>query len=867
MNALSLKLLGEFQARLDNRPITSFRTKATQALLIYLATDPEQAHSRDLLMSLLWPGMPDKSARANLRQTLYQLRQEIPEVKAVSTSGERVVPLVIANRNEIQLNPAAAVEIDVHRFEQRLAQTTSHQHVELFLCADCRQHLEAAVALYRDHFLLDFYLEDSNEFEEWAHACRELYRRKVLDALENLTTICTRQEAYTEAETFAERQLEIDNLRERAYRQLMTLLAQSGRREEALAIYDRCRRLLAEELSMEPSARTSELYEKILQGDLTPQAPVAQGVRGLTLREVIGEGAAGVIHRAYQPSVGRSVAVKVIRRKYANDPEFIRRFEMEAQLVARLEHPNIVPLYDYWRDPDGAYLVMRYIKEGSLGKALKGGAWDTNRVSRLVEQIAAALAAAHLQGVVHRDLKPANILLDDAGNAYLADFGIAKDLTGEVQMTGEGSILGTLDYISPEQIKNEPITPQADIYSFGAVIYEALTGEKPFGKTSVVNLLYSHVNEPFPMISASRADLPVAVDTVLQKATAKRPADRYDSVIEMAQAFKRAIQPPAPQVLPYEVEQRAVAMVAEPYNPYKGLSAFQEADSDDFFGRDGLVEQLVERLLPQAAGNGRFLALVGPSGSGKSSVVKAGLIPAVRTGAISGSEKWFITEMTPGTDPLESLAQALLPLAVDPPSNLVQPMMRDLRGLLRTVRRVLPTADAETTPQLLLFIDQFEELFTLVNDSSQRTFFLDSLLAALNAPRSPLRLVITLRADFYDRPLQQPHWGQLLKENTEIILPLTQAELTWSVREPARRMGVTLEEGLVETIVADVADQAGGLPLLQYALTELFDQRHNQQIGWAAYEAIGGVLAALGRRADEEYAKLNKAEQAAARQL
>jgi serine/threonine-protein kinase len=208
----------------------------------------------------------------------------------------------------------------------------------------------------------------------------------------------------------------------------------------------------------------------------------------------------------------------------------------------------------------------------------------------MVDQIASALAATHQQGVVHRDLKPANILLDGAGNAYLTDFGIAKDLTGEARFTVEGSIVGTLDYVSPEQIKSERVTLQTDIYSFGAVVYETLTGEKPFTDSSVANLIYSHLNQPIPQVSASRPDLPATVDDILQKATAKRPADRFENVLELAGAFRQAFASlRGPDLVSMVSEAPAVA---ELYNPYKGLRAFQEADVDDFFGRDALIEQL-----------------------------------------------------------------------------------------------------------------------------------------------------------------------------------------------------------------------------------------------------------------------------------
>ena len=162
----------------------------------------------------------------------------------------------------------------------------------------------------------------------------------------------------------------------------------------------------------------------------------AQSIRGYQPFEMIGEGAYGAVYRAYQPVVDREVAVKIILPEYASRPDFIRRFESEAQLVAQLEHLHIVPLYDYWRDPEGAYLVMRLMKGGSLSDSLKStGPWEPAAAARLVDQIASALDAAHQQGVVHRDLKPANILLDEDGNAYLSDFGIAKELSAAGEET------------------------------------------------------------------------------------------------------------------------------------------------------------------------------------------------------------------------------------------------------------------------------------------------------------------------------------------------------------------------------------------------------------------------------------------------
>ena len=171
------------------------------------------------------------------------------------------------------------------------------------------------------------------------------------------------------------------------------------------------------------------------------------------MRERLGERGDGVVYRAYQPSVGREVAIKIIRPELANDPRFIRRFQAEAQLVARLEHPHIVPLYDYWREPDAAFLVMRLMKGGTLANALGDRALEPGEVLAMVDQVGSALDTVHRAGLVHGDIQPANVLIDDDGNAYLADFGIAVD----VDEPGE-------------------VTAASDIYNFGLLVAQAFTG-------------------------------------------------------------------------------------------------------------------------------------------------------------------------------------------------------------------------------------------------------------------------------------------------------------------------------------------------------------------------------------------------------
>ncbi len=663
-------------------------------------------------------------------------------------------------------------------------------------------------------------------------------------------------------------------------------------------------------------------------------------IKGYRLEEQIGAGGFGVVYRARQTTIGREVAIKIILPRFANDPQFIRRFETEAQLIARLEHPHITPLHDYWRDPSGAYLVMRYLRGHSIRQALLSGPYELDALSLVLDQVASALDFAHRNEVIHRDIKPDNILLDEDGNAYLADFGIAKDLTASIaqQQTGADAVVGSLDYLSPEQARCEPVTPRTDIYSLGVTLYEMITGEHPFKECTAVQRLYKHISDPLPEIRDLPPDVRTTVNEILQCATAKDPAKRYADVLALAVAFRQGIGRDGTQQAAEVVEQltlreqEILALIAkgrsnreiadhlfvtvatvkwhiaqlykklgvrsrvhaivrarelnlivtgdtqddldtvthaetrvslpEPENPYKGLRAFQTADARDFFGRDDLTQKLVERMRTNDDFQ-RFLAIVGPSGSGKSSLVRAGLIPALWKGALPGSEKWFVVDMIPGAYPLDKLETALIRVAANQAGSLREQLQRDARGLLRVADIILPADDT----QLVIVVDQFEEVFTLVTNEQMRQHFLDLLRTAVTDQRSRVRVVITLRADYYDRPLHYPEFGEMLRSRMETILPLSAKGIERAVRGPAERVGVIFEQGLVEQIVSEMNYQAGALPLLQYALTELFDRRQGRLLTHAAYQQIGGAVGALANRADEVFGGLTANGQGLAQQL
>ncbi|MGH9133591.1 MAG: protein kinase domain-containing protein, partial [Ilumatobacteraceae bacterium] len=559
-------------------------------------------------------------------------------------------------------------------------------------------------------------------------------------------------------------------------------------------------------------------------------------VRGYELREKLGQGAMGVVYRAYQPAVGREVAIKIIRPELANDPGFIRRFQAEAQLIARLEHPHIVPLYDYWREPDAAYLVMRLMRGGSLAAVLEHSALSPARASTLAEQIGNALLTAHRAGVVHGDIKPTNVLVDEDGNAYLSDFAIAGATDDREPDTVSAGTPPHAPYVAPEQLDRGEVTAASDIYSLGVVVARSLTG---LGREAV----------------ETGEQLPPSVVRVIDRSTDVDAGRRYPSV----DAFLTDLHETLTGIAAGR-QAAAAELDGAVDNPFKGLRAFDAADAVDFYGRERLVERLIIRL-GQVGARGRFIAVVGPSGSGKSSVVRAGLLPAIRGGAVALSGSWFTIELTPAPHPFEQLEEALLGVAVDPPAFLLEQLASE-HGLARALRRVLPNDGS----QLLLVIDQFEELFTQV-DETTANLFIANLVGAVADEQSRIRVVVTLRADFYDRPLQHRGLGELLRDGTEVVTPMTAPELERAITGPVEQHGITFEPALVAELVRDVIDRPGALPLLQHTLTELFECRRGGRIDSAAYTELGGVSSALVKRADGLLAGLGETAHDVTRQI
>jgi serine/threonine protein kinase len=273
-------------------------------------------------------------------------------------------------------------------------------------------------------------------------------------------------------------------------------------------------------------------------------------VAGYRIEELAARGGMGVVYRATQLALGRPVALKLISPEFADDPQFRERFQRESRLAASVDHPNVIPVYEAGETDGCLFISMRWVEGTDLNTMIKrGGGLDPERAAGIVSQIGAALDAAHGRGLLHRDVKPANVLVTaGAGeHVYLTDFGLVKRMGGNARLTRSGELLGTVDYIAPEQIRGRAADRRSDVYSLGCVLFHCLTGAVPFEADDDVAKIYAHLNEPPPRPTEIVPWLPPELDEVVARAMAKDPADRYRSAGELGAAALAAARPSAPE--------------------------------------------------------------------------------------------------------------------------------------------------------------------------------------------------------------------------------------------------------------------------------------------------------------------------------
>ncbi|HUG32233.1 MAG TPA: BTAD domain-containing putative transcriptional regulator, partial [Acidimicrobiia bacterium] len=466
--ALEIALLGPLTITRAGAEIDLSGPKR-RALLIFMALNVATPVSRDRIVEALWPMRQTGREEATLQVHISHLRDQLEP-------NREGPPRVLVTRDSAYMLAGEFVSLDNSRFDHL---TSRGRAVLDDNPAAALEMFNEALGLWRGRPLQDVEYEDFAQDE-----IRRLELNRT-EAIENRAEALVELNRDAEAIADLEALIRADPTRERPASLLMRALYRTGRQAEALRVFRRHSRQLSEQ-GLEPSPGVSFLEERILQHDpsLLPEKSVSSAavgpgssIRGYELRELAGSGSVGMVYRAFQASVGREVAVKVVHRDLAQSPEFVRRFSEGARLIAALEHPHIVPLHDFWREPGGAFLVMRWMDGGSLEGRLRDP-WELDELGRVFDQLAAALGFAHSAGVVHRDVNPANVLFDKQGNAYLSDFRLAVTGVGMGGNAAEGLPTIEWPHAPPELVRGEAPTVASDIYSLGALLAEAISGKR-----------------------------------------------------------------------------------------------------------------------------------------------------------------------------------------------------------------------------------------------------------------------------------------------------------------------------------------------------------------------------------------------------
>jgi WD40 repeat protein len=527
---------------------------------------------------------------------------------------------------------------------------------------------------------------------------------------------------------------------------------------------------------------------------------------------LLGRGGRGEVHLARDTQLGRRVALKVARPAERDRLELLLA---EARATARLAHPNIVTIHAVGQHEGRAYLALQYVEGDTLRRRV--GSLGPEQCVRLGLGIARALDHAHAQGVMHRDLKPENILFGRDGQPRVVDFGLAL-LDGETPPKTQG----TPAYLAPEQRQPGPLTSAVDIWAFGVVLHETATGKRP------------QVTEDGPVVEET------AVAPVVRRCLEQDP-ERRPAAAELIAALE--------DLLP----RRAHRVRERP--PYPGLRAYTEEDAALYFGRERELDAVLETLRHDAG-----VAVVGPSGVGKTSLIQAGVIPRLRE-----QGELRVIALRPGSLPLARLARRV--------SDLLPEDERDGKALAELLVQGpavlgLLLEQVSAGGQLLLFVDQLEEIDAAL-DPADRSAFLEAVRsAASSGADGPVRVVLVLRDDRIGRLSSIPGGRELLEQVRIVPLGCPPPEdLRQALVAPLAGTGVRYEEGLVQEMVDAVGGEPTALVLLSFTARALWDRRASDTLRRSDYEALGGVEGALAEHAEGVLAGLEPGEVQTARRL
>jgi len=625
---------------------------------------------------------------------------------------------------------------------------------------------------------------------------------------------------------------------------------------------------------------------------------------GYKVRGLLGRGGMGAVYLGHDQLLDRPVAIKFILSAHEKAREICLN---EARAAAKLQHPNVVAIYRVGEIDGHPYIVSEYIRGQGLNQLTLPLSWQ--RALELGIGLAAGLAAAHQRGILHRDLKPSNAILGADGTIKLLDFGLAKIIESSVTQeelpslpnivamaasdldlsqdtidlggsprpppaqalrpapvlaapaapepppadktagplsaadTDASVLAGTPVFMAPEVLRGEPSSRRSDIYSMGALLYTLCTKDPPFRGLPLLDLVRV-VNEvdALPLSDAVPGVNP-GFAAVVDRCLRRNPEDRFATADELREALEAVLH------------SQESADVPEG-NPYRGLLPYEPRDRALFFGRRSEVGTLVERLR-----NERSLLVIGDSGVGKSSLVRAGLLPLIAEGVLDHKRTWQYAVMTPGHNPHAALLRALRELLGLPRAQQGKRLAREPAALGRELHALLGESKGA-----VLVVDQLEELVTQ-SDPAEAAWAAEAMESLIGGS-SGFRLILVARADHLSRLGALPRLGEEISRAFYLLRPLSREKLAEVIVGPARRKGVSFgSEELVRSLAESAAGTDSGLPLLSFALAELWEARSGGVITEQALKSIGGVEGALARHADHVIARLNPAEQKEARQL
>ena len=613
----------------------------------------------------------------------------------------------------------------------------------------------------------------------------------------------------------------------------------------------------------------------------------------------LGRGTMGQVYLAHDRLLDRLVAIKFITALESSARE---RFLVEARAAARIQHPNVVAVHRVGELKSRPYLISEYVRGQSLAELKLPLPWA--RALELGAGLARGLAAAHRQGVLHRDIKLANAMLSEAGEVKLLDFSLAKLVdvpslgrlrgntippggsralesmaeaatplvdgaaaktmtlaapdgaqpgassttareldwrAGGLEITAVGALVGTPHYMAPELWRGEPASRVSDVYALGVLLYCLCCGQPPTEATTLLELA-ERVQEVEARPLLERApEVDPRLAAIIDRCLARDPAARFATADALREALE-AIQPAGPR------------WPAPGGNPYRGLQAFDAAHRELFFGRNAEIQAVLGRLRAH-----NFVLVAGDSGVGKSSLCRAGVIPAVLDGGLEDGQRWVAVTLTPGRRPVQALLSALARTR-EADEALLQSAVTEPGGLARAL------GAGKSTNGCLLFVDQLEELITLAPPAEGEAAA--RILGAVARGIAGVRLIATVRADFLTRVAPLPEFGEEMVRGLFFLYPLSAANVRRAIVGPAQARSVRFEsDALVDKLVT--AGVEGSLPLLQFALAELWEARspNSNVITAAALDKIGGVSGALARHAEGVLARLSPRQRRAARSL